>query len=245
MKSFWQRLIGNKSSQPRTHTIPLRLETLEDRIVPTFAFYGGPLLPNVAIQGIYLGSDWSNTSVGNPNPASTSYFDGFLKSLVSSPFMTMLHSDGYNVNKGTFTPGVIDPVTLTQGTPGTFLYNSQIQADIQAEITAGAVQQPNGNTLYTVFVEDNVPVATGGGYTSTNAFTGTDSHGNPATIYYSVITTPGGSIGNGYGVQPNAVTQAQEMTIVGSHETAEAATDPSPGNGWYDYNKGGEIGDIV
>src|SRR5689334_14872390 len=130
MKSFLHRLLGTTPSRPKTRSLPLRLETLEDRIVPTFTYGGGPLLSNVAIQGVYLGSDWSNTAVGNPNPASTSYFDGFNKSIVSGSFMTMLHADGYNVNKGTFTAGVIDPVTLTQGNSAIFLTDSTIQKDL-------------------------------------------------------------------------------------------------------------------
>jgi hypothetical protein len=243
--------VTHRSSRNKA-TFKPNLETLEDRIVPAFTYGGGPLLTNVAVQGIYLGSDWSNTAAGNPNPASTSYFDGYLKYMVSSPFMTMLHVDGYNVNKGTFAPGVIDPVSLTQRTRSVFLTDSQIQSDVQAEITANKVQQPGANSLYVVFVEDNVPVETTYGANSIHNFSGyhsmfvgTNSSGQLENIYYAVIPTPGGSVGNVYGVQTNTVTQAQEMTIVGSHEVAEAATDPIPGLGWYDFTNIGEVGDLT
>jgi hypothetical protein len=251
MKSFLHLLIGQKSSRSKkSHSLPLRLETLEDRIVPAFTFGGGPLLASTAIQAVYLGSDWSNTAKGNPNPASTSYFDGFNKYIVNSPFMDMLKKDGYNVGRGTFTPGVIDPLTLTQGNSNVFLTDAQIQSDLQAEISANAVQQPGANSLYVVYVEDNVPVATSGGATSINTFAGyhsmfvgTNSSGQSANIYYAVIPTPGGSVGNGYGAL--GVSKSQEMTIVVSHELAEAATDPNPGTGWYDNVNNGEVGDIV
>jgi hypothetical protein len=232
------------------HSLPLRLETLEDRIVPAFTYGGGRLLPAVSIQGLYLGSDWSNTASGNPNPAPTTYFDNFLKFIVNSSYMDMLHKDGYNVGRGTFTPGVIDPVTLTKGQPTIFLTDSTIHADLQAEITNGQLKSPGSNSLYVVFVEDNVPFQTAGGYTSETGFAGyhsmfvgTNSSGQTANIYYAVLSVPGGSVGNGYGA--SGVNKAQEMTIAASHELADAATDPSPGTGWYDNSNNAEIGDIV
>ncbi len=224
MKSFLHLLLGNKSARSKPRSLPLRLETLEDRIVPTFTYGGGPLLVSTAIQGIYLGSDWANTAKGNPNPQLTTYFDNFNKYIVNSPFMDMLKRDGYNVGRGTFTPGVIDPVSLTKGNPNVVLTDSQVQQDLQAEITAGKVQQPGANSLYVIYVEDNVPIATSGGLTSVSGlggyhsvFVGTNSSGQSADIYYAVIQTPGGSVKNAYMFPSNMVNKAQDMTIVASH----------------------------
>jgi hypothetical protein len=253
MKSLFRKLIGKRRTRARTHSIPLRLESLEERIVPAFAYQGGPLLTSVTAQALFLGSDWNNTSPGNPNPASTTYFNSYLKYLVYSPYMDMLHAEGYGVGRGTAANGVVDPVSLPQGNPNAFLDDGTIQTDIQQQITAGKLQSPGPNNLYVVFVEDNVPVEfSPGGPNSINAFagyhsffSGSDASGHSTIINYAVIPVSGGSVGNAYGTV--GLTPAQEMTVAASHEVAEAVTDPQVGSslGWYDYYNQGEIGDVV
>jgi len=251
MKFLFEKLFGNRAARAKTPSISLRLEGLEERIVPTFTYHGGPLLTNVSVQALYLGSDWSNTSPGNPNPASTSYFDSYLQYLVNSPYMDMLHNAGYGVGRGTWTAGVIDPVTLTKGSNTTFLTDSTIRSDIQAEITAGKLQNPGPNNLYVVYVEDNVPVKDGSvGNTISNfagyheVFNGTDASGNPAVINYAVITVPGGTVGN---IWPATnLSAAQAMNVSLSHRLAEAVTDPERNyaRGWYDETLDVENGDL-
>jgi hypothetical protein len=254
MKSLWHHLVGTRFPRPKTRFVSLRLESLEDRLVLSFTYHGGPLLSNVTVQGLFLGSDWNNTAPGNPNPASTTYFNNYLKYIVASPFMDMMHQDGYQVNRGTWTSGVVDPVTLTQGNPSVFLDDGTIETDLQQQITAGKLQSPGPNNLYVVFVEDNVPVEfSPGSVNSENYFSGyhaffpgTDASGNPATINYAVVTVPGGSVGNSSEANTH-VTPAQEMTITASHELAEAVTDPQDGAspGWYDDFLNQEICDVV
>jgi hypothetical protein len=177
---------------------------------------------------------------------------------MKSSFMDMLKTDGYTVGRGTYSASVVDPVTLTQGDPNTFLQDTTIQQDIQQEITGGKLQAPDADRLYVVFVEDNVPVQQENGNTSINnfaayhfAFSGTDAHGNPAPIYYAVVTYPGGAVNNS-GAPTYNLTTLQLMTQAASHEIAEAATDPANGlstPGWQDHAVGGglenEIGDVV
>jgi hypothetical protein len=217
---------------------------LEDRLTPSFTYYGGPLLPAVQVQGVYLGSDWA--AAGTPYPAQVTQFDGYLNYIVKSPFMDMLQDDHYRVGPGTDTPGQVLNTTLSTGT---FLQDSSIQSNLQTAINNGTLVEPNGNSggvLYMVFVEDNIVVSMGGGnsrntfYAYHSDFAGTDSHGNATNIYYAVIPYQGTN-GN---AQVPGLTKTQGMMMVGSHELAEACTDPVPGNGWYDsFN--GEIGDVV
>src|SRR5262249_33205701 len=100
---------------------------------------------------------------------------------------------------------------------------------------------PDSNRLYFVYVEPGVAVTLGSDNSITsflgyhNNFTLND--GTP--VYYAVIP---------YAGPPNATIPTipfDQLTEVSSHELAEAVTDPVPGQGWYDYDLNGEIGDIV
>jgi hypothetical protein len=244
---------------PVRRRLRLEVEPLEERAVPTITYHGGPLLTHVDVQAMYLGSDWS-TPAYQPQVA---YFDGFLNDLVHGSFMKTLNKAGYGVDTGTFSAGVIDPLSLTQGDPTACLSARAIEARLHSAINNGTLNAPNANSLYVVFVEDDVPVAFHpGNSTSINAFAGYHSvfrdngRGNNSTdVYYAVVTYPGGTVGNGWGVYSpwlfnTAVGRTQEMTIAASHEVAEAATDPAFGYtaapGWWDdtFGGGGEVGDI-
>jgi hypothetical protein len=229
----------------RTHRLQPRtvrpfLETLEDRVVPTVTYHGGPLLTSVQLEAIYLGSAWST------NPAyqqQRSAFDGFLGHIVNSTYMDMLTSAGYGVGRGTFQGSVVVPVSL-----GSSLDDSVIQSDIQALITNGSAQSPTSQQLYIVFVGPNVLVTAGGANSRTNFlgyhddFTGRDHAGHIIELHYAVIPYEGGGNASVYGFSA-----FDGMTEVSSHEISEAVTDPEPERipGWYDSQTGDEIGDIV
>ncbi len=230
----------------------LRLESLESRIVPTMTYYGGNLLTNVQVQPIFYGSNWASN---NNLSAEATNFSNYLNYMVTSPFMDMLHKANYNVGEGSFVKGEVYNVSLSSSS---YLNDSTIQSAIQSEISNGDLTAPTANTLYVVYVEPNIAVTQGGvdsisyfaGYHG--AYAGTTASGNSANIRYAVITTPGGSTING---QPNGnadytgnLTTFQSMTMVSSHELAEAVTDPDVNYltlGWYDNANNGEIGDIA
>src|SRR5262249_4757249 len=139
---------------------------------------------------------------------------------------------------------MIDPVSLNSQ-----VTDSQLRTALQGDIGKG-LKSPNSNTLYVIYVEDNVVVTSGGGnsvntfYGYHGAFAGHDASGNPADIHYAVIAYPGGSISNASIPWLSAFGQLTEVT---SHELAEAVTDPDVGYktlGWYDSGPG-EVGDIV
>jgi hypothetical protein len=223
----------------------LAVEALEGRRVPTVTFHGGALLPHVEAQALYLGSDWANSSTYHQQAV---FLDGFLNTVVDSSYMDALTTAGYNVGRGSATPGVIDSVAINKKV---YLDDSTIRGVVQAAIDAGALQAPDSNTLYVVFVEDNVAVTNGGGNSQNDftgyhtAFAGTDASGHAASIRYAVITYPGGTVGNAG--DPYLPT-LDSMTDTASHELAEAVTDPDVNYktlGWYDTQLGGEVGDIT
>ncbi len=239
---------GKAACPPGRQRSPVRLavELLEDRLTPTITYHGGALLPHVQVQALYLGSDWVNQSSYKQQSQA---LDGFLQTIVNSSFMDMLTTAGYNVGRGTASAGAFDPLNINKAA---VLSDSTIQADLQLAINAGLVQPPNANRLYVVYVEDNVSIGMGDGSDSLDdflgyhgAFGGHNPAGQPADIRYAVVPYPGGTIGN---LSVAGVTPFQSMTVVSSHEIAEAATDPDVDYGalgWYDDTADDEIADVV
>jgi hypothetical protein len=218
------------------------LEQLEDRLVPTVTFHGGPVLQNVEVQALFYGSDWWNNSYYYNQ---TGYLGGFLNNVVHSSYMDMLGNAGYGVGRGSFDWGYINGVGLDKSQQ---LSDGQIQNALVANIDFGNLKSPDANRLYVVFTEDNVVVNDGQG-NSQNNFLGYHYSFPAWTIYgfneirYVVIPYAGGS-----NLQWSFLNTLSSMTMAASHELAEAVTDPDPSSGWYDEYYGGsqgEIGDLA
>ncbi len=239
-----QKLIqGLRNSNHTRRPVRPQMELLEDRLVPTVTYHGGHLLTNVQVTPVFLGNAWNNDSAQYQESRTLTSYLGFI---TNSTYMDMLTNAGYGVNRGSVVGGYYDPAGV-----GSTLDDSQIQRQIQAEITAGSVPAPNGNSLYFVFTPANVLI-TAGNENSQNDFLGYHSNffgrnraGASADIFYAVIPYQGGvnaSIGSQYSA-------TDSFTEVSSHELSEAVTDPDTGGplGWFDdaYAPEGEIGDIV
>jgi hypothetical protein len=207
--------------------------------VPTVTYNGGPLLTHVEAQAVYYGSDWNSGTYASQKTS----LESFLGYIVNSPYTQALTNAGYGVGSGTATAGVVDPANLAAGTT---VDDSQIQAELQSLIDNGAVAAPDANRLYVVYVSPNVIVSLQGANSQKNflgyhdAFNGHTASGQAAQIYYAVIAYPGGSVGNA----SNSARAIDDLTSVTSHELAEGITDPVPGRGWYDTQRG-EVGDIT
>jgi hypothetical protein len=246
-KSPWpqsSRRAGPTSAKP-ARRFPLGLETLEDRTVPTVSYFGGSLLPNVEAQALFLGNEWSSAS----NSAAQATVNSFLGDVTGGAYMDALTRAGYGVGRGSASPGAVDNAALT---PGSTITDASIRAEIQSDINGGFLQAPDPNRLYVVYVEPNVAVNLGGGQGTTQqgilgyhaAFAGRDAAGNAHVIHYAVVAFPGGTVGNSQLPGRAAVDQ---LTAVGSHELAEAVTDPNVNFGrlgWFDPQRG-EIGDVT
>jgi hypothetical protein len=236
-------------SRPEALRARLQIEALEERQVMSVTYHGGAVLPNVAVQGIYYGSDWGND---NTNLNQAVALEGFLGNIVNSPYMDMLNNAGYGVGRGHADAGRI---VYANPDKTQWLTDSQIQANLLAEINSpgSGFQQPDGNRLYVVFVEPNVAVLNDH-YKNQNSqtdFYGYHSNftgqvgGSNTNIRYAVIAYPGGW----YNLSISWLSAFEQMTEVTSHEIAEAVTDPDVSStktlAWYDDTLGGEVGDIT
>src|SRR6478736_286821 len=168
MTSLWSRLRklfvseanrkSNRARRSRTRSFSGgRFEQLESREMLTVTYHGGALLTHVETQAVYLGSDWSTNSSLTSQAAA---LDSYVSYLANSPYMDMLTNAGYNVGRGTSSPGATLNFTLNKTTTGG-ITDQQIQADIQSGITAKQLQAPTTNRLYVVYVEPGVVVKLG------------------------------------------------------------------------------------
>ena len=220
------------------------------RLVPTAAhvsrpaagglsYRGGPLIKNVAVHAIYWGSYWATAS-----SPSTANIDQFLTYIVQSPFITQLteyNVPAYPIGPGTFAESLILNIAV-----GASLTDAEIQAKVKSLASAAKGKKPSAgkkrkkpavsiNDLYMVFTPPNVQVVMSGTM-SCSSFCG--YHDDVSGVhYYGVIPYP-----NCVGCN-NANSVFDSLTMITSHELAEAITDPVPGAGWYD-DQFGEIGDF-
>jgi hypothetical protein len=228
------------------------LESLEDRCVPTVDFYGGPVIPNVQVNTLFLGQQWEATSPNSLNSFQIG-LNGFLKTIVNSPYMDALNQ--YGVGRGSF--GWTDTEWFNNDSNMQNAMDdyhttyrgglTELQYLINNAIQGGHLPAPsNGNQLYVVYLPPGEQVENTQGYWNNapypNDFLGYHSsfRSNGNTIYYAVVLFPGGS--NQYDDNLNTT---DSLTTVTTHELAEAVTDPIVSKGWYDRNYGGEIGDVA
>jgi hypothetical protein len=244
-RSFKASAPDRRTRQARTYRPGL--EYLEDRQVPTVTFGNGPLLSNVAVQAVFYGSDWTINPTYQNQAASV---NNFLHMVVQSSYMDMLHTAGYNVDRGSAAAPVYESVTID---PSKYLIDgagSKLRTALVQDINSGKLQAPNANTLYVIYVEPNVAVQAGTLNSTTSClgyhwnFSATvqppSSPSYSGPIYYAVIPYPGGSVPLPTGTVANGsswwLDSLNGMTSVTSHELVEAVTDPDNAHGWKDSN---------
>jgi hypothetical protein len=179
------------------------------------------------VQALYFGSAWTKVpAVARQRVA----LEGFLSTLVGSPFMDTLSRAGYDVGRGTFLPGGVDHRALPTGA---FITNDDIRRGLKTDLRNGTLAAPDPNRLYVVFVQPDVIARLPGGVTTQNGLLGWhDFFVRPdgATVFYAVVAYPRGLVHN----SSQVARPANDLTVVASHELAEAVTDPVF-NGWLDF----------
>jgi hypothetical protein len=221
----------------RRPTVRPTLLALEDRLVPTVTFHGGALLKNVEVTTVFYGSDWAT---GSDHAMALQLID-FTRTAVSGSYMDVLTNAGYNVGRGSLVGSRLFNGPINKGV---FLEDATLRDYLRAGITSGAFH-PNANSLYVIYVEDNVVVREGGhtsraffGYHGAFGFAGND-------VRYAVVTYPGGTARNS--TDP-ALSTRDTITETASHEIVEAVTDPDVGYqrlGWFDDQIHQEVSDPV
>jgi hypothetical protein len=245
--------------RPRTEkrgSLPT-LEALEDRRLMTAVTspnLQAPIIPNVQIETVYYGSAWSGQA-GNPAlsaelSAEAKDLDQFFGAITGSHYMDGLSQYSMTTPHGTvIRPGygsfARHDFVAGQFTSGQSVSEDAIQTMLSQEIQRSALDAPNGNTLYVVFMPPGVVE----GFDSSHQYAGHHSsfaYGS-GTAYFATIEyptsggTPKGNLGN--------ETNFQYMTEVASHEMVEAITNPmvnvASQAAWKDQTTGNEIGDIT
>ncbi len=236
--------------------------TIVNLSAPHLNYYGGRVISNVQVAVVF----WT----GGVNATTQSQIGGFYTTITNSAYLDML-SEYDTVGLTGFADGllgsnqligrgtVIGPYTITPSTNATTIDDTQIQAELQAQIAAGNLSVPatdgagNVNTLYMVYFPLGYAI-TLQGFSSCHPGGFCGYHGtyvnNNLSIPYGVmpdLSAPGcnGSCGIG-------PTVFQNLTSVSSHELAESITDTEVGLAnvfarplaWYDANNNMEIGDI-
>ena len=227
-------------------------------------YYGGKVIPNVKVYAVYWGS--SVDPLGD--------LDGFYQTLTNSTYLDWLTEystpaapagTNQKIGRGTYagrftiTPGAGSQITCPVGVPpGTTVCTSdaKIQAEVDAQITAGNVPLPDEHTIYMLHfpphlwiqAADGSPSCQSGGFC---AYHSTYTRAG-ASVYYGVM--PDDSPGSGCDTGCGTGDSFQNLCASASHEIGEAITDAEvglavtygPPLGWYDgaTNSQGEIGDM-
>lgn len=224
---------GSLRARRRSRAFQPRSETLDPRLVPAITYHGGPVIPHVEVYNVFYGRGWN----GNPGPQLRNNLDRFQAEITRSPYLAQLGE--YGVGQGKY--GGDDLVTGIDNSPaaGKTVTETDIQRMLASEILAGLISpghlpDENGQRVYFVYLAPNLqsgrdlptkdnPLGSNGHHGS---FQMTIQQGfikKPETIYYAVIVNP---IGNESMYNHPELTTFQELTVVSSHELAEAVTDP-------------------
>jgi hypothetical protein len=292
---------GGQTARPRQPQARLSLEVLEDRCllaVPIVTYHGGPLLANVQVEAIFLG--WNPVDMGTPlqqneynaivqyggnvpangllNPAAIpANPTGFFPTVLPSTYITSIGQysvPGFNIAGGTYSGGVVadTPSTMVEGF-GPTIYDSEIQATLQALVANAVVPAPNPNILYVVFTQPGMSVIwnTQIGFPSFPFYNASAPTTSKFGAYH-FNTTAGGATAS-YTVEPSYLLNMDPVnsprflaygdfatnTIVLGHEIGEAITDFAPilqvpinvyprgvlPTGWFYRDGAGEIGDLA
>ncbi|HEY1692796.1 MAG TPA: hypothetical protein VGG39_11580 [Polyangiaceae bacterium] len=174
------------------------------------------VLPNA---GVVLKNMKLVTIVASTDPNANDLFafdDGLVQSQWWSAFST---------EYGLGTPSASIHVTgaAVTGNPTEGTMEAYIAASIAADADGGA--GPDGNTMYMLYLPPGIDII--------------DARGeNTNCQYYGGYHAQYDKSGDAWGVVQHCpvantgITDLQSMTIIGSHEIAEGATDPIPGNGY-------------
>ncbi|HEY6250610.1 MAG TPA: hypothetical protein VI685_11670, partial [Candidatus Angelobacter sp.] len=228
-------------------------------------YFGGPVISNVHVVQVLYGSGSYNAQVaGTSTPSMGNFFSDITGT--NSGYVSLLTqyntpaSGGTNQTIGNGTFDGLFQITPSAANNGSTIDDTQIQAELLAQISAGHLPAPildaagNVNTVYMIYFPPGVTITQGGSQSCVGggfcAYHGTTSNTfNSKNLLYGV--QPDMQAGSGCDVGCGASSTFGNYTSVTSHELTEAITDADvgiatvfgPPLAWYDMTNG-EIGDI-
>ncbi|GCE17558.1 hypothetical protein [Dictyobacter kobayashii] len=203
-------------------------------------YQGGHLLTAVEVFPIFWGSAWPTYTDMTLN------INQFFNYILTSPLMDLLSEysvPGQIIGRGRLKGSVIIR-TPEPGHPtgsGREINDSEIQQALRTWIANGTIPQPNGNTLYFVYLDSGVTSVFEGirSCQLPNGFCGYHSN-TDNNIFYGVIPSI-----QCKGCTKDTLLTLQAYTKISSHELCEAITDPIVSQGWCDLTVAKEeIGDF-
>jgi hypothetical protein len=247
----------------RVHAMPRRDTNQSVTNAATNAhlsYYGGHVISNVKVVQVLYGSGTyisQVSSTGTPSMASfygqatnSAYMDWLSEYNTNITAQNGQQGTNQTIGRGTFNGQV--QITPSSANNGSTIDDTNIQAEINAQINAGTLPAPDANTLYMINFPKGKHITQGGSGSCVAggfcAYHGTFTR-NSASVYYGVL--PDMSAGSGCDTGCGASTTFNNQTSVASHEMIEAVTDAEvglstvvgPPLAWYDGTNG-EIGDI-
>ena len=247
---------------------PNKMSGLEGFVAPgpvpkaLLSYYGGPVLSNASVYAVYWGP--------NVNPEVTAKIPDFYKSFIESNYMDWLTE--YNtvgvksINGHVSTNQVIGRgkyegvIVLQPINKSMSVTDTEIRAEIDAQINAGKLPNPNANTLFMLHMPPGMSITydtlPGGGVSCQDYCAYHSDYHRPADgsfVYYGVM--PDYSQGMCAPPHCGSGTAFENFTSATSHELTESVTDPAGDDvksgadwpmAWLDSSGGsqGEIGDI-
>jgi hypothetical protein len=204
-------------------------------------YFGGSVFSNVNVVSVIWGSKVNSQTVAD--------IGGFLSAVVNSTYVDQLSIydtdlNGVNghkgtdqtINRGTY----FGQVQITPKHSGKSLTDREIRKELAYQIGKGVLPAQNLNTLYMIYFPQDVTIKLGK-LVSCQAF----------GAYHEAVSSKVSASNIFYGVMPDCGGGFDYLTIVSSHEFAEATTDniPTPGThpkypqAW-NTSDGYEIGDL-
>lgn len=220
----------------------------------TLTYYGGPVISNVKVVKVTYGAGTYQPYVSGTGAGTLS---AFYKAILGSAYFTWLNGD-YKTSKqsiGTGTFGGDYAVTPSSANNGATIDDTNIQAELLAQIAAGKLPAPTANTYYAIHFPKGKKITQGGSPSCASggfcAYHGTAKSASApgGFLFYGVL--PDNSSGSGCDTGCGTSTAFNNWTSVSSHELIEAVTDAGVGQAstyasplaWYNKTYG-EIGDI-
>jgi hypothetical protein len=219
-----------------------RLHRAPSRGASTMLYYGGSVFSSVNAVSVIWGANVNKTTVAD--------IGGFLNAIVNSTYVDQLSEydtnnivgvngrkgTGQTIARGTY----FGQVQIAPKNTKTTLTDKDIRKELEYQISIGALPANTLNNLYMIYFPANIIIELDGSR-SCQAFgayhEAVSSKVTPGNIFYGVMPDCGGGFG--------------DITVVSSHEFAEATTDniPTPGThpkypqAW-NTSDGYEIGDL-
>ncbi|HLJ86366.1 MAG TPA: hypothetical protein VKZ53_06055 [Candidatus Angelobacter sp.] len=260
-------------SQPRSRP-GIRMVPWRDATAPVgkaapagahLTYFGGPVISNAHVIEVLYGSGSFLPQVSTTaTPSIGSFFGDLLGT--NSGYVNLLSqydtpaSGGTNQTIGNGTFDGLFQIVPSAANSGSRIDDTQIQAELLAQINAGHLPTPqldaagHVNTLYMIYFPPGVSITQGGSSSCVNggfcAYHGTTSNTlGSKNVLYGVL--PDMQAGSGCDLGCGSSTVFGNYTSVTSHELTEAITDADVGIAttfsaplaWFDMTNG-EIGDI-